>query len=136
VHRAPKGEKGDPGVQGPKGDKGDPGVQGPEGDKGDPGVSPATFWAVVSETGAVVRSKGGATISRVFTGQYRITFPGQDLRKCAAIASISATENGFTLEPGQVAAKPIPTLKDEVFVATFNSAGGIVDQPFEVAVFC
>ena len=37
----PKGDKGDPGLEGPagpKGDQGEPGATGPKGDKGDPGA--------------------------------------------------------------------------------------------------
>jgi hypothetical protein len=124
---------------GPKGDTGDTGAtgpQGPQGDKGDPGVSPATLWAVVSESSALVRSKGGARVNRVFAGLYEVTFPGQDLRNCATIASISATQVQNNLQSGEAAAKPSPDVADQVRVATRTSGGTFADKPFQVAVFC
>jgi hypothetical protein len=120
---------------GPRGARGPRGPRGLRGAKGDPGTS-ATVWAVVSETDAIVRSKGGATISKESAGIYRVAFPGQDLRSCAAIASVSATEVGDSLQPGEAAAKPSPTTANTVRVGTFNSAGASTDKPFEVAVFC
>ncbi len=123
------------GPRGTRGARGPRGLRGLRGPKGDPGIS-STVWAVVSETGAIVRSKGGATINRESAGIYRVTFPGQDLRACAAIASISATEAGDVLQAGEAAAKPSPTTANTVRVGTSNSAGAFTDKPFEVAVFC
>jgi hypothetical protein len=123
------------GSRGPRGPRGPKGSKGSKGAKGDPGTA-ASFWAVVSETSTIVRSKGGATISRDSAGLYRVAFPSQDLRGCAAIASISATESGDNLQPGEAAAKPSPATANTVRVGTFSSAGAAADLPFEVAVFC
>lgn len=90
----------------------------------------------MDENSAIVRSKEDATIHRVFAGLYEVTFPGQDLRQCASVASVSATTAGNNLQAGEASSKPSPSQQAQVRVATFTSAGAFADKPFEVAVFC
>jgi len=93
---------------------------------------------VVDETGAIVRSSGGVTISSPALGLYRLTFP-QDVASCAAIVSIGATTSGNNLQSGEAAASAAGggLANDVVSVETYNSSGSFTGGlSFDVAVFC
>jgi hypothetical protein len=62
------------------------GAKGPQGPAGPAGPAAAKYWAVVNDTGGLVRSSGGVTSTYVTNGgmnkQYQVRFPA-DITQCA-----------------------------------------------------
>jgi hypothetical protein len=122
--RGPQGDKGDKGVKGDKGDRGD---------KGDKGEAATKLWALVGETGGVVRQNGVDSALRVAPGTYDVTFSTEtNVGSCAWLAS--ARETGFN---ASVQAPPQSTIPDrQVRVLTTNSVGAPQNSIFFLALFC
>jgi hypothetical protein len=113
---------------GPKGPVGLPGPAGPA------GAAATKLWAVVSSSGAVVRSSGNVNVQKPAgpPGRYTVTFP-QDVGNCASIVTVSGT--GGTPETGTAAAAN-GSSSAQVAVQTTDPGGSAANKTFAVAVFC
>jgi len=126
------------------------GKAGPAGPAGPAGAPAAKYWAVVSETGALVRSSGGVTSSYVTNGgtnkQYQVRFPG-DITQCAYQVTTGDTDPigaGFAVD-GYVPAVARSSIDGNTVAVTLwlrNSANGVFTTPnmgqsiFFITAFC
>jgi len=98
----------------------------PKGDKGDPGVA---IFGVVTAEGALASGRGVAGIGGApASGTYVVTF-GQDVSKCAAIATLTGGP------AGTVSAAPTPGNPAQV---TFQTREGVTGTPraYQFAIAC
>lgn len=117
---------GDAGPVGPAGAQGPQGPQGPQGTTGPAGMPVARGLAAVTAAGTLIRGVNVASVTRVNTGRYRVSF------------SVNIGNGFFIATPGQTStcAAPISvegdgTAPNSVFVLT----GGFIDCAFAVVVF-
>ncbi|MGP8136134.1 MAG: hypothetical protein ACLQD8_08495, partial [Thermoplasmata archaeon] len=62
-------------------------VPGPAGPQGAPGPAATTYWAVVNQTGGLVRGNDATSATMILTGVYQVTF-GADVSDCAYLATV------------------------------------------------
>ncbi|HEV8311155.1 MAG TPA: hypothetical protein VGW35_26120 [Methylomirabilota bacterium] len=89
-------------------------------------------WAVVSATGALVRSSGGGSVlgcRRNALGQYQCIF-GQNINRCVYQATVRGSI------PGMIAVSEHPVDRRGTSVRTFGPTGAASDRGFMVSVNC
>lgn len=92
--------------------------------------------AVVTNNGTTAtlsRGTPGATVSRVGTGDVKVTFP-RDVSSCTWIATQGNPGNTFV--PGLFATVRGDTNADDVQVVTYNGTGSQTDANFHLLVAC
>lgn len=89
----------------------------------------ATYFAVVSQTGAVATSSGVASAAKVGAGKYEITF-NRAISRCAGVVTVSsvAPSYGTTAHKGGA-----PTV---LRVFTYSKAGALTDAAFNMLISC
>ena len=93
------------------------------------------FYAVVNgTTGAVVRSSGGVTASRIVSGNYAVDF-GRNIENCAYLGTVGDPTDGIE-GPGQIDTATRAGNVEAAFVRTTNSSGTDTDFSFHLAVVC
>lgn len=88
-----------------------------------------TLWAVVDETGGLVRGKGVTGTGESANSVYHITF-NRDVSGCAYSATL---DEGFW---GEISAYSSPNTPREVNVVTRHSDSSRADRPFYLVVHC
>jgi hypothetical protein len=122
----PRGPQGIPGIQG---------IQGVQGPKGDPGTPAIRLWAYVSATGTLRGGSGVVASSRLYEGNFSVTF-NQSIVNCAATANYLRrsgdpalnTANHFTIiqfDPTEL----------RVYI-TSSTLDQLMDIPFALIVAC
>ena len=122
--------KGPAGARGPAGPAGPAGAAGPAGPKGD---SATGMWAVVDQTGTLIRNKGVASALRLANGQYQVVF-NQDVTGCNYQATVGGPGNAIAIGWASVAQRVNVNAGVEVW--TYNVGNTNTDRPFYLAVFC
>jgi hypothetical protein len=98
-------------------------------------------WVLVDSAGAVVRSSGGVTATRLGgagTGRYRVTFPS-DVSNCgySANGGTSADAGDATdFAHRMVMIGRSSTAPTDIQIETTNDAGAEADNPFYLTVQC
>jgi hypothetical protein len=123
-----KGNRGLRGLAGAKGDTGARGATGPAG--------PASaYFADVNGSGMIDDASPGVAASRLFAGQYTVTFPN-DVSRCGATATIGLNAHEGT---GGVPNSVLVNLNygdvHVIQVGTYSGATGI-DESFHLVVVC
>ena len=91
------------------------------------------MWAVVDQTGTLIRNKGVASALRLGNGQYQVVF-NQDVTGCNYQATVGGPGNVITTGYASVAQRINVNAGVEVW--TYNTANTNTDRPFYLAVFC
>jgi hypothetical protein len=111
------GPKGAPGATGPSGPQG---IPGPKGDKGEAGATATALWAVVEETGTLIRGSGTTGSKGLTTaGEYEVDFD-RDVSHCSYQGTM-----GF--QSGEIEAEARGGVPDGVYVETIHAprSGGL-----------
>lgn len=112
-------------------------MQGIQGVKGEAGTPTTVLWAVVNETGGLVRGKGISETQEVLNGFYEVESFQHNVSNCAWEAT--------TATPGSVSAgigPSVPTVylkstDPEALMVEMHTLNGAPTQaPFHIAVFC
>lgn len=103
----------------------------PAGPQGAQGAPATKLWAVVDQTGALLRGSGAVSSAKVLLGGYEIIF-NQDVSAC----SYSATLGDTAAEEGLVGVGPRFGQPNGAFVLTNDAAAAAEDHGFNVQVFC
>lgn len=119
----PEGPMGSPGPQGPAGPQGATGPQGPA------GASPATLWARVSASGALIAGSPGMVPSRGGTGFYAVQ-TSRDIQACAVTVTINMREGHANYVNGLFFGNT------GIAVATTTPSNVPADAPFSVIIIC
>lgn len=116
---------------------------GPAGPAGPAGHGVTTYWAMISQSGSVLRSSGGVTAMWGDNGgtnpQYRVTFPS-DISNCGYFGSTSdpdAFSQAQTVQPTDVAIGR-STLDNKTLAVTvaLGSTNTYFNDNFFIAVVC
>jgi len=91
------------------------------------------MWAVVDQTGTLIRNKGVASALRLANGQYQVVF-NQDVTGCNYQATVGGPGNAISIGWASVAQRVNVNAGVEVW--TYNAANANTDRPFYLAVFC
>lgn len=94
----------------------------------------SVFFAEVTNTGAVLASSGGVTVTDnpSGSGTSQLDF-GRDVTSCTFVGGLG---NGAVERAGEVSVVERAGNVNAVYVATFNSAGDPVERAFKVVVVC
>lgn len=149
--QGPQGDTGPTGATGPQGASGATGPQGASGATGPQGASgpagPGALWAAVRSDGARAGGSTGVTMSRLRTGIYRVTFPG-DVTRCSVNVSSSqylgagvVGITGDTLDPPDLSHFFFTVLQDlsatnSLVIGERGTSGTLSDGPFSIAAIC
>jgi hypothetical protein len=91
-------------------------------------------FAVVSNTGGLVRGRNASSASRTGEGRYQVIFD-RDVRGCAYIATLG--DGGSANPPsGQIGTSSLATNANGVVVRTTDFQGTDSDRPFHLVVSC
>jgi len=90
----------------------------------------ATYFARVTDSGAVQRSSGVASVANSAAGIFDVTFT-RDVNYCGWIAGLAGTTN-----PGAGYATVTRSTATVLRIRTHNSNGTLVNRPFTVMVQC
>ncbi|HST33188.1 MAG TPA: hypothetical protein VLJ80_06665 [Solirubrobacteraceae bacterium] len=130
----PAGKNGS-GANGANGANGKEGPKGETGAKGEPGLPATTLWSVVDKTGAQVRGGTGAVSTKSLTGgEYEVVF-NRNVTKCAYVATLGDPGEGNP-PIGMIGVATREGNPNGVFIETFNTAGTLTNEAFQLAVFC
>lgn len=99
-----------------------------------PAPSTIAGWAVVQPNGALARGRNVTASGQVATGAYRVLF-NSTVAGCSYQATIGLAMPGFP-PPGEISVAPLPGNPNAVGVATYDSAGNLVNLPFHLLVVC
>ena len=133
------GPTGAVGATGAAGQTGAAGLTGPHGETGATGPAPTTLWAVVDETGNLVRhGTGTVSAAQLATGEYEVKFE-HPVNNCAYTATIGSASDGEA-PAGEIAVSIREVLKTEeperVAVHTYTPTGETTERPFHLVVSC
>jgi hypothetical protein len=92
-------------------------------------------WAVVNAGGALVRGSNGASVAKLGTGRFEVTF-AKNVANCAYTATIGDTGNALQYYPGEVFTAGGHASAKGVYVETKNPGGGLSDYPFHLSASC
>jgi len=127
-----KGNRGPTGPAGAQGAQGPQGAMGAQGVPGAPGQSATKLFVAMDADGTLTKNSGATLATKAGTGVYRISF-NTDITNCVDLGSagqdaggVSGNYNLFTSRTGTTT----------VNVAIFDGTNTLVDQPFNLAVFC
>jgi len=96
---------------------------------------PGWSYAVVGYNANLVRSTPGATLTRLGTGRYDVTFPA-NISQCAYLATVGDPGNGLVFHPNGVYTGSGANA-NTVYIETKNVGGGLsAGIPFHLAVIC
>jgi hypothetical protein len=91
-------------------------------------------FAVVSNTGGLVRGRLATSASRTSEGRYQVVFD-RDVRGCAYFATLG--DSGADTPPsGQIGTSSLATNANGVAVRTTDASGTAADRPFHLIVSC
>jgi hypothetical protein len=90
--------------------------------------------AVVNASGSLARSQGTTSAGHIAAGQYEVIFT-QDVTACTYIATLGSAVVAAP-PAGEISVSPRSGSANGVFVGTRDSAGGLTDLPFHLAVIC
>ena len=92
------------------------------------------LWATVDATGTKINSfPKTTTATRLTTGQYEVIVY-EAVSTCSYQATVGVTTSGSAA--GYATVAPLSGDTKGVFVATFNTAGTMADEPFHLAIIC
>lgn len=127
--QGPAGPQGATGPAGPQGATGPAGPQGATGPQGPAGASPATLWARVSASGALIAGSPGMVPSRGGTGFYAVQ-TSRDIQACAVTVTINMREGHANYVNGLFFGNT------GIAVATTTPSNVPADAPFSVIIIC
>ena len=132
----PAGAPGPAGPGGPAGPQGPGGAQGPPGAPGAQGPPGVNLFAVVRETGVLVRGSGAVSAVRSSVGTYQVRF-NRNVRACAySVDPARPPEDGASGPFGAVGSTGEAVSVNGIWIQSYNGAGTLVDLPFHVLVVC
>jgi len=91
------------------------------------------FFAVVSQTGALVRGFGAVSALRLAVGTYQVVF-SHSLLGSAFIGTIGLPGSVGASAPGEITVVGRAGIPNGVFVQTFTSAGVLADRGFHLGI--
>jgi hypothetical protein len=140
----PRGAQGPEGEEGPEGEPGLDGEDGLDGEEGPPGPPAATAFAIVAANGTLNGDRGVET-AQLDAGApggavYKLGFT-DDVRDCAVSVTVVDSAVSTAVPDGSAAAAfvdptPIPNADSAILVRIRDSAGVVVQLPFQVTVLC
>jgi hypothetical protein len=95
----------------------------------------AARFAVVSESGQLVRGRDISSVARTGAGRYQAIFNG-DVRGCAYFATVGDTSAAAPPQNSQITTSSLASNVNGVTIRTENGAGAEVDRPFHLIVLC
>jgi len=124
--------KGNRGLRGPAGPRGAQGATGAQGLQGAPGQSATKLFVALDADGTLTKNSGATLATKAGTGVYRISF-NTDITNCVYLGSAGQDAGGVSGEYNLFTSR---TNTSTVNVAIFDGTNTLVDQPFNLAVFC
>jgi hypothetical protein len=111
------------------------GAKGPAGTAGQPGQSSEVYWAYVNSTGVLLLGNQATGSELLFAGAYQVNFT-ENVSACAFTATLGNPYSEGQARAGSVTVAGRDGAPDAVWVQTWNAAGGVVDEGFNLAVTC
>jgi hypothetical protein len=99
-----------------------------------PNAEGVARWAIVNANGDLIRDGGVASSTRTAGGVYQVVFDS-DVTGCNAIAGLGRIGTQ-TPQAGEVGVGFVPGNAKGIAVRTRDSAGGLSDRSFHIAVNC
>jgi hypothetical protein len=124
--------KGNRGLRGPAGARGAHGATGAQGVQGAPGQSATKLFVALDADGTLTKNSGATLATKAGTGVYRISF-NTDITNCVYLGSAGQDAGGVSGDYNLFTSR---TNTSTVNVAIFDGTNTLVDQPFNLAVFC
>ena len=100
--------------------------------QGAPGQSATKLFVALDAGGTLTKNTGATLAARVDTGVYRIAF-NTDITNCVYLATAGQDAGGVSGDYNLYTSR---TNTSTVNVAIFDGTNTLVDQPFNLAVFC
>jgi len=94
-----------------------------------------SFYAVVGNTGGLVRGFEATGAHQLTTGTYQVDF-AQNITGCAYLGTIGLTGSLGASAPGEITVVGRAGDANGVFVQTFNSAGALTNLSFHLGILC
>ena len=126
------GPRGPAGAQGAQGAQGATGATGAQGLQGAPGQSATKLFVALDADGTLTKNSGATLATKAGTGVYRISF-NTDITNCAYMGSAGQDAGGVSGDYNLFTSRTGTTT---VNVAIFDGTNTLVNQPFNLAVFC
>ena len=127
-----RGPAGPPGPSGPQGAQGSPGATGAQGLQGVPGQSATKLFVALDAGGTLTKNSGATLATKAGTGVYRISF-NTDITNCVYLGSAGQDAGGVSGDYNLFTSR---TSTSTINVEVFDGSNALVDQPFNLAVFC
>jgi hypothetical protein len=127
-----KGNRGLRGPAGAAGARGAQGATGAQGVQGAPGQSATKLFVALDADGTLTKNSGATLATKAGTGVYRISF-NTDITNCVYLGSAGQDAGGVSGDYNLFTSR---TNTSTVNVAIFDGTNTLVDQPFNLAVFC
>ncbi len=127
-----KGPRGPAGAQGAQGATGATGATGAQGVQGAPGQSATKLFVALDADGTLTKNSGATLATKAGTGVYRISF-NTDITNCVYLGTAGQDAGGVSGDYNLFTSR---TNTSTVNVEIFDGTNTLVDQPFNLAVFC
>ena len=101
----------------------------------DSGAFSRRLWAVVDQTGALIRGSGATSAARLGTGIYQVSF-SRDVAGCGWLATTTTFDGSIESFFAVTTAVPGSNKRNVVTVGTHAALDEYEDHAFHLAVFC